>query len=323
MCTGICFTDTANNLYFGRNLDWSSAFGERILVMPKGYSLDFSFLGSTLAQHSAIGMGIAHEGYPLFFDCANDAGLAIAGLNFPGYAHYEAAPVEGKTNIAAYEFPEWVAALFSSVDEVQEALQSTAIVAKPVSDALGVSLLHWIISDKTRSITVEYTPSGMHVYDNPVDTLANQPAFDFHMENLRNYLSADNEFPKPAHWRRAELSPYGAGSSMRGIPGDFYSPSRFVKAAFLNAHYPAKNTEPENIARMFHILGNVSMVEGAAQMADGSYEKTLYTSCFSARTGNYYYSTYENPAIRYACLADFANAGAHALIEPGERMAKL
>lgn len=318
MCTGICFTDSENNLYFGRNLDWSSAFGERILIMPKGYELAFSFLDSKPAKHAVIGMGIAHKGYPLFFDCGNDAGLAVAGLNFPGYAQYESAPVSGKTNIAAYEFPEWVSACFTTVDEVQEALQDTAIIAKPVSDELGVSLLHWLISDQSRSIVVEYTAAGMHVYDNPVDTLANQPAFDFHLENLRNYLSADGSFPQPVRWRRAELAPYGSGSTMRGIPGDYYSPSRFVKAAFLNAHYPEKNTESENIARMFHTLGNVSMVEGAAQMADGGYERTLYTSCFSARTGNYYYSTYENPAIRYARLADYATAASSQLIEPEE-----
>lgn len=319
MCTGICFTDSENNLYFGRNLDWNSAFGERTLIMPKGYELAFSFLDSTPVAHAAIGMGIAYEGYPLFFDCGNDAGLAVAGLNFPGYAQYESAPIPGKTNIAAYEFPEWIAASFATVNEVQEALQNVAIVAQPVSDNLGVSLLHWLISDKTRSIVVEYMADGMHVYDNPVDTLANQPTFGFHLENLRNYLSAEGAFPQPAHWRRAELVPYGSGATMRGIPGDYYSPSRFVKAAFLNAHYPEKGTEPENVARMFHTLGNVSMVEGAAQMADGSYERTLYTSCFSARTGNYYYSTYENPAIRYARLADYATANPNELIEPEEQ----
>ena len=318
MCTGICFTDNVGNLYFGRNLDWNAPFGERILIMPKGYPLAYSFLDDAPSAHAAIGMGIAYKGYPLFFDCGNDAGLAVAGLNFPGYAQYESAPVNGKANVAAYEFPEWIAANFACVSEVQTALENVAIVGKPVSEQLGTSLLHWIISDAKRSIVVEYMADGMHVYDNPVDTLANQPTFSFHLENLRNYISADGAFPEPAKWRRAELAPYGSGSTMRGIPGDFYSPSRFVKAAFLNAHYPAKDTESENVARMFHTLGNVSMVEGAAQMADGTYERTIYTGCFSARTGNYYYSSYENPAIRYARLADFASAATDKLIEPEE-----
>ena len=111
------------------------------------------------AGHAIIGMGITYQGYPLYFDCGNDAGLAVAGLNFPGYAQYEVAPVQGKTNVAAYEFPAWITSNFSTVDEVEEALGSVAIIGKPVSESLGVSLLHWIIGDAKRSIVVEYLPT--------------------------------------------------------------------------------------------------------------------------------------------------------------------
>ena len=68
------------------------------------------------------GMGIVAENTPLYFDCASDAGLAVAGLNFPGYAQYESAPVQGKTNVCAWEFPLWVVANFHTVDEVKAAL---------------------------------------------------------------------------------------------------------------------------------------------------------------------------------------------------------
>lgn len=34
-------------------------------------------------------------------------------------------------------------------------------------------------------------------------------------------------------------------------------------------------------------------------MGDGKFEKTIYTGCFSARTGNYYYAMYGDPSIRY------------------------
>ena len=306
MCTGIRFTSANGDMYFGRNLDWSTPFGEHLVITPKGYPLAQAFPDSgekKVSSHAIIGMGITYQGYPLYFDCGNDAGLAVAGLNFPGYAQYEPDAVAGKTNVAAYEFPVWVAANFTSVDEVEEALQNVAIVAKPVSSELGVSLLHWIIGDATRSIVVEYLPDGMHVHHNPMDTLANQPTFDWHMENLRTYLNA-------------ELSPFGAGAGARGIPGDSYTTSRFVKAAFLNANYPAKESEQDNVMRLFHTLGNVAMVEGSAQMSDGTWERTIYTGCFSAKTGTYYYSTDDNPALRSACLSDYLNAAPDKLIEP-------
>ena len=79
-------------------------------------------------------MGIVEEDTPLYFDCGNDAGIAVAGLNFPGYAEYAAEPVEGATNVAAFEFPLWVASQFESVDEVEAALRDVVIVDQPINE---------------------------------------------------------------------------------------------------------------------------------------------------------------------------------------------
>lgn len=316
MCTSIRFTDNSGHMYLGRNLDWSFGYGQQVRVMPRGFQIPYSFIDDETAAHAVIGMCIDYKNYPMFFDCGNDAGLAVAGLNFPGYAEYAEAPVEGKTNIAAYEFPLWVASTFSTVDEVEAALRNAVIVAKSAGEGLGVSLLHWIIGDGKRSIVVEMMADGLHVYDDPVDTLANQPTFPWHMENLRTYITATNDFPQTATWRGAELTPYGAGAGMRGIPGDCYSPSRFVKAAYLNANYPQKDSEAENVIRMFRSLEGVAMIEGASKMGDGKFEKTIYTGCFSARTGNYYYATYEDPSIRYVSLMDAEGASPDRLVTP-------
>lgn len=305
MCTGIRFTSENNTMYFARNLDWSFSYGEQILVTPRNFERKYAFGAQEKSKYSIIGMGIVAENFPLYFDCANEEGLAIGGLNFPGYASYEDRAIEGKTNIAAYEFPLWVVSNFASVDEVELALQEVAIIAKPINDAYPVSLLHWMIADATRSIVVEYEADGMHIYHNDIDVLANQPRFSWHCENLRNYISLTNATPEEVMWGRAKLEPYGSGSGMRGLPGDYYSPSRFVRAAYLNAHYPCQKEEAENVARMFHVLGSVSMIDGAARMLDGNFEKTIYTGGYSARTKNYYYRTYNNPLIRSAGLDDF------------------
>lgn len=73
--------------------------------------------------------------------------------------------------------------------------------------------------------------------------------------------------------------------------------------------------------RMFHTLGNVAMVEGSAQMGDGTWERTIFTSCFSAKTGTYYYNTDDNPALRCSCLRDYQDAAVDSLIEPEETTA--
>lgn len=314
MCTGLRFVDTEGNMYFGRNLDWSCSYGERVVITPTGYSPKSPFGAVSEIKHAIIGMGIVQEDVPLYFDCTNDAGLAVAGLNFPGYAQYEPEPVDGKTNIAAYEFPLWVVANFTTVDEVEAALESAAIVDKPINEKFPSSLLHWIIGDATRSIVVEHTAEGMQVFHDDVDVLTNQPGFAWHAENLRNYLNVAPDVPGPVSWREAELTAYGSGGGMRGLPGDYYSPSRFVRVAYLNAHYPDKGTEEENVSRLFHTLTGVAMIDGAAKMTNGDFELTIFTGGVSTRTNTYYYSTYEDPAIRSVALADYDAAGSELIV---------
>lgn len=306
MCTAVRFSDKNGNMFFGRNLDWSVGYGQKVTVTPRNYVYESAFLGEMKPKNGAIiGMAITVEGKPLYFDCYNEAGLGVAGLNFPGYAKYESQAAEGKTNVAAYEFPLWVTMNYATVDEVEKALRDVAIVAKPVNKQFPVSELHYMISDGRRSIVVEYTERGMEVFDNPVDVLTNQPGYAWHKENLRNYMNLFSQMPTKVNWGRAEMKPFGTGSLMRGLPGDFYSPSRFVRVAYYNTHYPAKETEAENVSRLFHTLTGVAMIDGAAEMADGKCEITVYTGGYSAATKTYYYSTYEDPAIVATAMADF------------------
>ena len=303
MCTGVRFSDDKGNMYFGRNLDWTEGYGEKVVITPREYSYNSAFLGEMKPSHGAIiGMAIVVENTPLYFDCANEAGLAIAGLNFPGYAQYEEDAVDGKTNVAAYEFPLWVTLNFSSVDEVEEALKNTCIVAKPINEQFPVSELHYIIGDAKRSIVVEYTKNGMEVFKNDVDILTNQPGYGWHQENLRNYMNLSPKRPHEVKWEKETLIPFGSGSMMRGIPGDYYSTSRFVRVAYLNTHYPTKDTEEENVLRLFHTLTGVAMIEGAAHMDETSFEKTIYTGGYSSASKTYYYNTYDNPAILHVSL---------------------
>ena len=304
MCTGVRFSDDAGNMFFGRNLDWSEGYGERVVITPRGYKYKSAFLGEMSNSPALIGMGIVVQNTPLYFDCANEHGLAVAGLNFPGYAKYSEGPVDGKTNVSAYEFPLWVALNFKTVDEIEKVLPEVVIVARPINEQYPVSELHWIIGDAKRSIVVEYTERGMEIFKNDVDVLTNQPGYGWHEENLRNYLNLFPQMPKEIRWEKAKMTAFGSGSLMRGLPGDYYSPSRFVRVAYLNTHYPVKSTEEENVSRLFHTLTGVAMIDGAAEMLDGKCEKTIYTGGYSSKTKTYYYNTYEDPAIKSVALKD-------------------
>ena len=302
MCTGIRFTDAAGNMYFGRNLDWTQGYGERVVVTPAAAAVPSAFdrpddLGAAEAR-TVIGMGIVVGGIPLYFDCGNDAGLAVAGLNFPQSADYADVPRAGAVNVAAYEFPFWIARNFSTVGEVRTALQRVAVVARPVNEQLPVARLHWIVGDARESIVVECLDGAVRVWDDDVDVLTNEPDFGWQRTNLRNYLTLSEDEPAGARWGSAELAPFGSGMGMQGMPGDYSGPARFAKVAFVNTHYPDQAGEAANVVRLYRTLGAVAVPEGCARMADGSYEKTLYTSCFSAASLTYYHATYEDPAIR-------------------------
>ena len=297
MCTAIRFADPKGNLYFGRNLDWAFGYGETIVATPRNHP-------ANTGHRAVMGMGIVSEGYPLYFDCANEDGLAIAGLNFPGYAHFPEEARPGTTAVAPYEFPLWVTSNFANVDDVEQALAKVTLVNKGFGD-FPVSMLHWIIADAHGCIVVESTAEGLQVMRDPADVLANQPELALRLENLRSYMNVTPAAPESMNWGNAKLTPYGAGAGMRGLPGDVYSPSRFVRAAYLNAHHAPKDTEQGNVARVFRTLGGVAMVEGSAQMNDGANEFTVFTSAFSAREGHYYYNTYEDPTYKTAAFTDF------------------
>lgn len=323
MCTAVHFTDASGNSYLARNLDWTFSYGEHVVITPTSYVPSSPFGAIKQIKYPVIGMGIVQPDdtgtkVPLYFDCGNTKGLAVAGLNFPGYGCYEKGPVDGKTNVTSYEFPLWVVANFETVSQVREALASVAIVDKLVNPKLPTSLLHWIVADANESIVVEYRSDGMHVFDDTPDVLTNQPGFGWHLENLRNYIGANSAFPADGvTWNKAKLTPFGSGSLMRGIPGDYYSTSRFVRIAYINANYPQKKTEAENVSRAFHSLTGVAMVDGCAAMADGAFEKTIYTGLFSGASNTYYWNTYDDPAIKSVALADYDTTG-NSIIEVNE-----
>lgn len=318
MCTGIRFTDAEGAMYFGRNLDWTQGYGERVVATPPAATIPPAFErdDDPAVGHAVIGMGIVVAGIPLYFDCGNDAGLAVAGLNFPHSARYAAEPRQGSVNVAAYEFPFWIARTFSSLDEVRAALASVTVVAKPINEHLPVANLHWLIGDATGSIVVECMEEGMRVWENDADVLTNEPDFGWQRTNLCNYLTLTDEDLDAAAWGAMKLAPFGSGPGMQGIPGDYSGPSRFVKAAFVNSHYPAQTGEAANVTRLFRTLGSVAVPEGAAKMADGSHEKTLYTSCFSPATMTYYHATYDDPRIRSYPIASVDLAGSKPVFVP-------
>ena len=154
--------------------------------------------------------------------------------------------------------------------------------------------MHWIISDKEKSITVESLKNGLKIHENPVGVLTNNPTFDFHKTNLNNYMSlheggSENKFSKEIYFEN-----YSLGLGALGLPGDFSSASRFIKATFIKYKSIFGETEKERVNQFFHILDSVAMPKGCVLVRDGEYEYTRYSSCCNTDKGIYYYKTYDD-----------------------------
>lgn len=294
MCTAVTYK--TKDHYFGRNLDLEFSFHETVTVTPRNFPFRFRRMPVMEEHYAMIGMAYVTEGYPLYYDATNEKGLSMAGLNFPGNAYFSP-PVKDRDNISPFEFIPWILGQCTDLAQVWPLLERIHLAAIPFSDELPLSSLHWIISDQQSSITVEPLKEGLKIYDNPIGVLTNNPTFDFHMTNLINYMALSVNQPENCFCPTMDLKPYSRGMGAMGLPGDLSSASRFVKAAFTKLHSVSGDSESESISQFFHILGSVEQQHGCVRLADGHYERTIYSSCCNTSKGIYYYTTYDNNQI--------------------------
>lgn len=298
MCTAI--TLSVKDHYFGRNLDLECSMNEQVIITPRGYPFHFRNDDKDNDHAAIIGMGIIADDYPLYYDATNEFGLSMAGLNFPERAVYHQHKA-GFYNIAPFEFIPWLLRKCKTVREAKELLKKTNLIQKNISEKLPASPLHWIIADRENAITVESVADGLKIYNNPIGVLTNNPGFDYHIQNLENYLNLTSEEPVNRFSQQLNLKPYSLGMGAIGLPGDLSSASRFIRAAFTKFNSRCDDHEDSAVSQFFHILSSVAQVDGCAKTGR-HYERTVYSSCCNTDQGIYYYTTYNNRQISAVSL---------------------
>ena len=300
MCTALSIGYNEHNNFFGRNMDIEYSFGQSVMIVPEGYKYQNKVTDEIVTNKRAfIGMGTIIDNHPAMAEAMNKNGLTCAGLNFVEYAYYEDKEVEGKNNIAPYDFIQWVVAGHDTVQEVKEGIKNIELINVPIKEGVPVASLHWMVTDKTgESIVVEKTKTGIRVYDNTVGVLTNNPEFSWHLTNLNEYINLSSSQPEDGKWSNRQLKPLGVGAGTKGIPGDFGSVSRFVRAAYIRANATKINSDIEAVTQFFNMLDYVKMVKGGVITKQGLEDITLYSSCMDQGNAVYYYKTYNNNRIR-------------------------
>ena len=294
MCTAATYK--TKDFYFGRTLDYEYSYCEEVTVTPRNYPFRFRNMGTKDTHYAMIGMAFVQEDYPLYYDAVNEKGLGMAGLNFVGNAAYHEA-VPDKDNVAVFEFIPWVLSQCATVAEARRLIERINLTGEPFNTHLPAASLHWLIADREEAITVESMQDGIHIHDNPVGVLTNNPPFDQQMFRLKDFMHLSRKDPENRFAKGLDLTRYSRGMGALGLPGDLSSQSRFVRVAFVKMNSVSGDSEEASVSQFFHILGSVDQQRGCCDVGDEEYEITIYTSCCNADKGIYYYTTYENQQI--------------------------
>lgn len=300
MCTAVSYK--TKDHYFGRNMDLEYSYHETVTITPRNYHFTFQNtedmkpIGDAREHYAIIGMAYVVDSYPLYYDATNEKGLSVAALNFPDNATYHM-PQEEKINIASYELIPWILCQCKDVEEAVKILDKVNITNQSFSENLPTSPLHFMVSDKKRSVVLEPMTTGLMIYENPINVLTNNPPFLYHTTNLNNYMSLTNGVPQNNFSQKLPLNQYSRGMGSLGLPGDLSSASRFVRAAFTTLNSVSGESEDESVSQFFHILNSVYQQRGCVKMGKDVYEKTVYSSCCNTDKGIYYYTTYGNSQI--------------------------
>lgn len=304
MCTSISYLAQNGHAFLGRTMDFGFELNGHPIAIPRNYQWH-SQIGETYQfKYGFIGIGRKLDDY-LFADGVNEQGLAVAELYFSGEAAYAKVVPDKKGQLAAHEFIMWVLGNLSTVGEVKTAVKEITLVDLPSKLLQVTSPLHFIMTDATgTSIVVEPRADGLHIIDNPVGVMANSPEFEWHLTNLRNYLSLDPHSVGNKQLGSLRLDSFGPGSGTFGLPGGYTSPERFVRAAYLRNNIQGSDSTDTNVINLFRILDNVTIPKGAKVKTDGEIDYTQYRSIMDLTTRTVYFQPYNTLQLFAARLTD-------------------
>lgn len=319
-CTDFRLTAKDGSLLVTRSMEFGQDLQSNLRSSPQGRQFSSSSPNgkSGLSWKSKYGyLYLDGLGLDASFDGMNEQGLTFEFLYLPGETQYQSVP-DGKEAqaLAYFMLGDWVLGNFKTIDEVKQAIDSIYVAPVTVPQ-LGKVLLpgHVSIYDASgHGIVIEFYDNKTHVSEN-IGVMTNSPKYNWHVNNLRNYLNLSATNVSPVTEGNFTFSATGQGSGAVGLPGDASPPSRFVKTAFMaNNAFPAQNsTELLNLAE--HIINNVDLPSGYVRSVENGATETDTTQwvVFKNITQKMiYYRTYNDMTLRAVNMAkiDFSEGAA-------------
>ncbi|MGI9472366.1 MAG: choloylglycine hydrolase family protein [Rubripirellula sp.] len=304
-CTGIVLKSLDGATVAARTMEFSFDIRSNIVVVPAGtkittlawndeeegftYEAKYGFAGANCLEK------------PVVVDGVNEKGLYFGAFYFAGSAEFESVNDQNRDRaISSEELGNWILSRFASIEELKVALPRVSVVGTHIKEIGSIAPFHYAVSDATgESVVIEYTKSGLTIFDNTVNAVTNNPSFDWHATNLQNYVGLSPVNRNEVTVGREKIRPFGQGTGLFGLPGDHSSPSRFVRAvAFANTSLPARSSA-DAIFNAFHILNAFDIPMGSIRESGGESltDYTVWTSAANTKEAIYYYKTYKTQAV--------------------------
>ena len=320
-CTGISLNAEDGGVVVARTVEWAlgDAKHNQIVIFPRGKvfraqtpdGLNGMTWKGTFGLVS-VGAYDQHHGP----DAMNEMGLYVGVYYFPGYADYNQYDKKhAERSMSVGDFMQWMLSSFATVEEVKRNLDKVLVVDVEDPSFGGAPLpFHWKIADSTgASVVVEIVNGGeIKIYDTFKGVIANSPTYDWHLTNLRNYLNLSTQPAAPFTIDAESIVPFGSGSGLVGLPGDFTPPSRFVRAAVLTATARPLPTSEDAVFEAFRILDGFNIPVGVTgkpdKIAADIESATQITTAADLTNKRYYFHTMNNREVRMIDLSkiDFA-----------------
>ena len=300
MCTGIAIKSLQNNYFWGRTMEFEFEQPYNILAIPRNYTID-AYEKPIKVKYATMGIATYH--LPVLTDGVNEHGLAGGMFYFPGYNNYaDAAAIEasGKRAAVAEEVVTYILTTYKDVAEIKARVNSDLAVANTPNAIGTISPLHYVFQDTTgASVVLETsTPGVFEIFDNPIGVFTNRPKFDWHLTNLQNYVGLHDTVEKDLDVAALHVLSSGKGSGLYGLPGDFTTQSRFVRATFLKEFLEPVD-DAASINGLFHVLNSFDIGKGYI-VSEGAetVHHTQYTCGYDLCARTIYFHTYQNMDIQ-------------------------
>ncbi len=305
-CTGIRLQAKDGAVVHARTLEFGVQLHSTAIIIPRKLAMH----GTGPAGQSALqwetkyaALGLNGLGQTLLVDGVNEKGLAAGLFYMPGYADYqEVSEDEVSRSLAPWELGTWILTNFATIDEVRAAVSEIRVGNVVFADWNFVPPVHYIVHDAAgNSLVIEYVGGKLAMHDNPLGVITNAPEFDWHVKNLSNYLNLSPTNVPPANFDGLKIHPFGQGSGLLGIPGDFTPPSRFVRAAILSRAALAGDDGPTAVEQAFHVLSSFDIAKGDIRQdasGQGEADYTQWTCASDTKNRVFYFHTYDDRRIR-------------------------